>query len=91
MCIKIPLELPDTIQCTKSSQSGPNQDTTTTGMSTQTSRDPIRTRYLGHVIGYQPIRNQYQDTTTTGMSTQTSREPVVESFSFHLDTSLMAG
>eukprot|EP00116_Pleurobrachia_bachei_P016842 sb/3477104/ len=26
---------------------------------TDTSKQPIRTRYLGHVIGYQPIRDQY--------------------------------
>eukprot|EP00116_Pleurobrachia_bachei_P006486 sb/3466748/ len=26
---------------------------------TDTSKQPIRTRYLGHVTGYQPIRNQY--------------------------------
>eukprot|EP00116_Pleurobrachia_bachei_P006184 sb/3466446/ len=26
---------------------------------TETSRQPIRTRYLGHVTGYQPIRGQY--------------------------------
>eukprot|EP00116_Pleurobrachia_bachei_P016369 sb/3476631/ len=24
------------------------------------SKQPIRTRYLGHVAGYQPIRDQYQ-------------------------------
>ena len=26
---------------------------------TDTSKQPIRTRYLGHVTGYQPIRDQY--------------------------------
>eukprot|EP00116_Pleurobrachia_bachei_P016332 sb/3476594/ len=26
---------------------------------TETSKQPIRTRYLGHVAGYQPIREQY--------------------------------
>eukprot|EP00116_Pleurobrachia_bachei_P010051 sb/3470313/ len=26
---------------------------------TETSQQPIRTRYLGHVTGYQPIRDQY--------------------------------
>eukprot|EP00116_Pleurobrachia_bachei_P002896 sb/3463158/ len=26
---------------------------------TETSKQPIRTRYLGHVIGYQPIRDHY--------------------------------
>eukprot|EP00116_Pleurobrachia_bachei_P013410 sb/3473672/ len=26
---------------------------------TETSKQPIRTRYLGHVTGYQPIRDQY--------------------------------
>eukprot|EP00116_Pleurobrachia_bachei_P018776 sb/3479038/ len=26
---------------------------------TETSKQPIRTCYLGHVIGYQPIRDQY--------------------------------
>eukprot|EP00116_Pleurobrachia_bachei_P002713 sb/3462975/ len=26
---------------------------------TETSKQPLRTRYLGHVIGYQPIRDQY--------------------------------
>eukprot|EP00116_Pleurobrachia_bachei_P017070 sb/3477332/ len=26
---------------------------------TYTSKQPIRTHYLGHVIGYQPIRDQY--------------------------------
>ena len=26
---------------------------------TEPSKHPIRTRYLGHVIGYQPIRDQY--------------------------------
>eukprot|EP00116_Pleurobrachia_bachei_P010399 sb/3470661/ len=26
---------------------------------TETSKQPIRTRYLGHVTGYQPIRRQY--------------------------------
>eukprot|EP00116_Pleurobrachia_bachei_P013431 sb/3473693/ len=26
---------------------------------TETSKQPIITRYLGHVTGYQPIRNQY--------------------------------
>eukprot|EP00116_Pleurobrachia_bachei_P013937 sb/3474199/ len=26
---------------------------------TETSKQPIRTRYLGHVTGYQPIRVQY--------------------------------
>eukprot|EP00116_Pleurobrachia_bachei_P015530 sb/3475792/ len=25
----------------------------------ETSKQPIRTRYLGHVTGYQPIRDQY--------------------------------
>ena len=27
--------------------------------STQSSKQPIRTRYLGHVTGNQPIRDQY--------------------------------
>eukprot|EP00116_Pleurobrachia_bachei_P017169 sb/3477431/ len=26
---------------------------------TETSKQPIRSRYLGHVTGYQPIRDQY--------------------------------
>eukprot|EP00116_Pleurobrachia_bachei_P017881 sb/3478143/ len=26
---------------------------------TETSKQPIRTRYLGHVTAYQPIRDQY--------------------------------
>eukprot|EP00116_Pleurobrachia_bachei_P018321 sb/3478583/ len=26
---------------------------------TQTSKQPIRSRYLGHVTGYQPIRDHY--------------------------------
>ena len=26
---------------------------------TESSKQPIRTRYLGHVTGYQPIRDQY--------------------------------
>eukprot|EP00116_Pleurobrachia_bachei_P015641 sb/3475903/ len=26
---------------------------------TNTSKQPIRTRYLGHMTGYQPIRDQY--------------------------------
>eukprot|EP00116_Pleurobrachia_bachei_P016258 sb/3476520/ len=26
---------------------------------TETSKQPIRTRYLGHVTGYQPIRDRY--------------------------------
>eukprot|EP00116_Pleurobrachia_bachei_P018147 sb/3478409/ len=26
---------------------------------TETSKQPIRTRYLGHVTSYQPIRDQY--------------------------------
>ena len=26
---------------------------------TESSKQPIRTRYLGHVTGYQPIRGQY--------------------------------
>ena len=26
---------------------------------TDISKQPIRTRYLGHVTGYQPIRDQY--------------------------------
>eukprot|EP00116_Pleurobrachia_bachei_P017697 sb/3477959/ len=26
---------------------------------TETSKQPIRARYLGHVTGYQPIRDQY--------------------------------
>eukprot|EP00116_Pleurobrachia_bachei_P007808 sb/3468070/ len=26
---------------------------------TETSKQPLRTRYLGHMTGYQPIRNQY--------------------------------
>ena len=26
---------------------------------TDTSKRPIRTRYLGHLTGYQPIRDQY--------------------------------
>eukprot|EP00116_Pleurobrachia_bachei_P013950 sb/3474212/ len=29
------------------------------GEPTETSKQPIRTRYLGHVTGYQPIRDQY--------------------------------
>eukprot|EP00116_Pleurobrachia_bachei_P007467 sb/3467729/ len=40
----------------------PNRTTTipiTLGEPTETSKQPIRTRYLGHVIGYQPIRGQY--------------------------------
>ena len=37
-------------------------ETQTAAMSqepTDTSKQPIRTRYLGHVTGYQPIRDQY--------------------------------
>eukprot|EP00116_Pleurobrachia_bachei_P014023 sb/3474285/ len=30
----------------------------------ETSKQPIRTRYLDHVTGYQPIREQYSHTTT---------------------------
>ena len=30
-----------------------------TPSTTDTSKQPIRTRYLAHVIGYQPIRDQY--------------------------------
>ena len=30
------------------------------------SKQPIRTRYLGHVTGYQPIRDQYQKSCTGG-------------------------
>ena len=30
-----------------------------------TSKQPIRTRYLGHVTGYQPIRDQYFQYLTT--------------------------
>eukprot|EP00116_Pleurobrachia_bachei_P014629 sb/3474891/ len=30
---------------------------------TDTSKQPIRTRYLGHVTGYQPIRDQYSPRT----------------------------
>ena len=26
---------------------------------TESSKQPIRTRYLGHMTGYQPIRDQY--------------------------------
>eukprot|EP00116_Pleurobrachia_bachei_P010365 sb/3470627/ len=31
----------------------------TSSWSVQVSKQPIRTRYLGHVTGYQPIRDQY--------------------------------
>eukprot|EP00116_Pleurobrachia_bachei_P015440 sb/3475702/ len=37
----------------KQTQSTAHQD------STETSKQPIRTLYLGHVTGYQPIRDEY--------------------------------
>eukprot|EP00116_Pleurobrachia_bachei_P012725 sb/3472987/ len=34
-------------------------DTKVSDEPTETSKQPIRTRYLGHVTGYQPIRDKY--------------------------------
>eukprot|EP00116_Pleurobrachia_bachei_P005557 sb/3465819/ len=48
---------------------------------TETSKQPIRTRYLGHVTGYQPIRDQYFlirsiDSILIYLPTETSKQPI---------------
>eukprot|EP00116_Pleurobrachia_bachei_P014955 sb/3475217/ len=49
---------------------------------THTSKQPIRTRYLGHVTGYQPIRDQYflirsvpEDMTYSVLQRSSSNDP----------------
>eukprot|EP00116_Pleurobrachia_bachei_P007337 sb/3467599/ len=55
----------------------------TSAIPTDTSKQPIRTRYLGHVTGYQPIRDQYflirSEKTiwvTSAIPTDTSKQPI---------------
>ena len=46
------------------------------------SKQPIRARYLGHVTGYQPIRNQYQDVSYCPAYTTNQQEGNVSKVGF---------
>eukprot|EP00116_Pleurobrachia_bachei_P006455 sb/3466717/ len=50
---------------------------------TETSKQPIRTRYLGHVTGHQPIRDQYSLTSSSSSLSSSSLELPATCLSFH--------
>eukprot|EP00116_Pleurobrachia_bachei_P004608 sb/3464870/ len=53
-----------------------------------TSKQPIRTRYLGHVNGYQPIRDQYFLKLTRDLGHVTSYQPIRDQYFLKLTRDL---